>query len=127
MGGIGFKNSSYYWLKGTSKYSAVARGRWTPETAATATYPRLTTKDNSNNLRNSTFWLKSTDRFDLGRVQLTYDLPDNWFTGKVVSGMSIYALAEGLFTISTDKEWRETAVGGAPYNRFYNLGVKLSF
>ena len=105
----------------------MARGRWTPETASTATYPRLTTKDNSNNLRNSTFWRKSTDRFDLNRVQLTYDLPNNWFAGKIVSGMSIYALAEGLFTISTDKEWRETAVGSAPYNRFYNLGVKLSF
>ena len=51
----------------------------------------------------------------------------NLVPGRVVSGMSICALAEGLFTISTDKEWRETAVGGAPYNRFYNLGVKLSF
>ena len=127
MGGIGFKNSSYYWLKGTSKYSVVARGRWTPESASTATYPRLTTKDNSNNLRNSTFWRKSTDRFDLNRVQLTYDLPDSWFTGKVVSGMSVYVLGESLFTISADKEWRENAIGAAPYNRFYNLGVKMSF
>lgn len=72
-GGIGYKNNSYYWVKGSSKYSEVVRGRWTPETASTATYPRLTTTDNSNNFRNSTFWMYKTNRFDLTKVQLTYN------------------------------------------------------
>ena len=29
-GGIGYKNNSYCWVKGSSKYSEVVRGRWTP-------------------------------------------------------------------------------------------------
>ena len=32
-------------------------------------------EDNTNNFRNSTFWIYSTDRFNLNKVQLTYDMP----------------------------------------------------
>lgn len=126
IGAKGFKNSAYYWVKGSSKYSEIVRGRWTEATANTATYPRLTTTDNSNNFRNSTFWRFSTDRFDLNKVQLTYDMPSEWFQNKVVSGISVYLLGESLFTISGHNDYFETNLG-APYSRFYNLGVKLTF
>lgn len=125
-GAIGFKNNSYYWVKGSSKYSEVVLGRWTPETAATASYPRLTTTDNSNNFRNSTFWRYSTDKFTLNRVQLTYDMPASWFHS-VVTGMSVYVLGENLATISSHNDINELNVGSAPQSRFYNLGVKITF
>ena len=125
-GGVAFKNSGYYWINGNSKYSEVVRGRWTPETASTATYPRLTTTSNSNNLRNSTFWQYSTNRFDLSKVQFTYDMPQQWFAGKVVKGMSVYLSGEGLLTISGERELMETNIGAAPQTRFYNLGVKVN-
>jgi len=44
IGGKGIKNNSYMWVYGDRKYSDVVRNRWTPETANTATYPRLTTQ-----------------------------------------------------------------------------------
>ena len=34
FGGHGVKNNSYWWVDEADKYSAVVRGRWTPETAA---------------------------------------------------------------------------------------------
>ena len=68
MGAKAFRSND--WRFGTSKYTTVVRGRWTPETAATATYPRLTALENSNNFRNSGFWIYRTDRFDLNKVQL---------------------------------------------------------
>jgi TonB-linked SusC/RagA family outer membrane protein len=126
-GAIGFKNSSYYWVKGSSKYSEVVNGRWTETTKSTATYPRLTTTDGSNNFRNSTYWMYKTNRFDLQRVQLTYDLPKEMFIGTFVKNMSVYCSGESLLTLSKERELMEMNVGSAPKTRFVNLGVKASF
>jgi TonB-linked SusC/RagA family outer membrane protein len=125
-GGIAFKNNSYYCPTGTSKYSVYARDRWTPATAATASYPRLTTTDNTNNTQTSSFWKYSTNRFDLTKVQVTYDMPQEWFEGKFVKGLSVYLSGESLLTISGERELLETTIGAAPQARFYNLGVKVN-
>lgn len=125
-GGSALKNNTYYCPTGTSKYSVYARERWTPATAATASYPRLTTTDNSNNLQSSSFWKYSTNRFDLTKIQLTYDMPQEWFEGKFVKGLSVYLSGESLLTISGERELLETTIGGAPQARFYNLGVKVN-
>ncbi|MDL2211204.1 SusC/RagA family TonB-linked outer membrane protein, partial [Bacteroides sp. OttesenSCG-928-M17] len=78
FGGQGIKNNSYMFVYGNGKYSETVRNRWTPETAETATYPRLTTSTSAgNNFRTSDFWVYDSDRIDLGRVQVTYDLPKN--------------------------------------------------
>lgn len=124
MGAKAFKSND--WIYNQKKYTSVVRGRWTPETAATATYPRLTAKDNTNNFRNSNFWLYSTDCFNLNKVQLTYDMPKEWFENKVVKGMSVYVLGESLLTISKHRKYMETSYG-APQCRFYNLGLKMMF
>ena len=44
FGGNGLKNGKDTWVYGDGKYSDVVLNRWTPETASTATYPRLTTE-----------------------------------------------------------------------------------
>ena len=124
MGAKAFKSND--WIYSQKKYTSVVRGRWTPETAETATYPRLTAKDNTNNFRNSTFWLYSTDLFNLNKVQLTYDMPKEWFENKVVKGMSVYVLGESLLTISKHRKYMETNYG-SPQCRFYNLGLKMMF
>lgn len=126
-GAIGFKNSSYYWVRGASKYSDVVWGRWTEDNKNTATYPRLTTTGNSNNFQNSTFWMYKTDRFNLSRVQLTYDFGDNVFKKSFVHGLSIYFKGDNLLVISKERKLMETNIGTAPQFRFYNLGVKTSF
>ena len=56
FGGMGVKDNSYMWCYGSSKYSDVVLGRWTPETATTATYPRLTTEGGELNFVTSDFW-----------------------------------------------------------------------
>ena len=127
FGGVAMKSSNYYWVYGDGKYSEVVRGRWTPETAETATYPRLTTQNNTHNFRNSDFWMYSTDRFNLSKVQLTYDLPRSLFQGTVVKNLSVYAYATNLLTISKERETLELTTGAAPQNRFYNIGFKIGF
>ena len=128
FGAYGMKNNgnSYYYMDNNAKYSVNARGRWTPETAATATHPRLTTLSSANNAAFSTFWIYSTDRFNLRKVQLTYDFPKEMFEGKVVKALSVYLNGNDLLTISKNRELMETSIGYAPQTRFYNLGVKVT-
>lgn len=127
VGGQNLKKSSYYWISGEKKYSKVVRGRWTKETASTATYPRLTTGNGNNNFVNSDFWIYKNNRFDLAKVQLTYDFPVKMLRGKLVRALSVYASGANLLTISKEREHFETNVGSAPQTRFYNLGVKATF
>lgn len=127
FGASAMKSSNYYWVYGDGKYSEVVRGRWTPETAETATYPRLTSQSNTHNFRNSDFWMYSTNRFNLSKVQLTYDLPRSLFRGTVINNLSVYAYATNLLTISKERETLELTTGAAPQNRFYNIGFKIGF
>ena len=128
FGGHAFKSNSYWWVDEADKYSAVVRGRWTPETAATATYPRLTTQSGANNFTNSSFWIYSTSRFDLAKVQLTYDFPKSLFNNvKFIKGASAYVSGSNLLTIAKEREILEMNVGSAPQTRFYNLGVQVKF
>ncbi len=126
FGAYGMKNGSYYYMSGEAKYSVNARGRWTQATANTATHPRLTTLGSANDAANSTFWLYSTDRFNLRKVQLTYDFPTDMFKGKWVKALSVYVNGNDLLTISKNRQLMETSVGYAPQTRFYNLGVKVT-
>lgn len=126
-GAIRFKNNSYYWVKGSSKYSEEVLGRWTEETKNTASYPRLTTSDNSNNFRNSTFWMYKNNRFDLSKMQITYDFTDCFSGSSFINGLTVYVGAENLLTLSKERKVMKTNVGGVPHSRFFNLGLKASF
>ncbi len=125
FGAKGMKNSSYYFMSGDDKYSVNVRNRWTTETANTATHPRLTTLPTANN-EASSYWLYSTDRFNLRKLQLTYDFPKEMFEGKWVKELSVYINGNDLLTISKERKLMETNVGYAPQTRFYNLGIKVT-
>ena len=127
FGAKSMKNySSYYYMSGDDKYSVFAYGRWTPETAETATHPRLSTMTSMHNSASSTFWLYSTNNFRLDKVQLTYDFPEKMLNGKVVKALSVYFYANDLFTISKEHKLLDLNVGYEPQTRFYNLGVKVT-
>ncbi len=127
FGAYGVKNGDYYWVNGDDKYSAVVRDRWTEETKNTASYPRLTTQSGSNNYRTSSFWMYSTDRFDLQKVQVTYNLPQRLLQNLSIHQLQVYVTGANLLTISPNKDIMELNVGTAPQSRFYNLGIKANF
>lgn len=127
FGGNGMKNNKYMWVYGDGKYSDVVLNRWTPETASTATYPRLTTESGDLNFVASDFWKYSTSAFRLNKVQLTYDLPQSIFAGdSFVKGVSVYVSGSNLLTIAKERKYMELNVGTAPQTRMYNLGVKVN-
>ena len=116
-------NNAYYWVYGNRKYSAMVLNRWTPETAATATYPRLTTTNGSNNFRNSTFWLYDDRYFTLNRAQLTYHLPEKFFW----KGLQLYVRGNNLLTVSPIRKQLELNIASAPQMRSYMVGIVGSF
>jgi TonB-linked SusC/RagA family outer membrane protein len=127
FGAYAMKNGSYFWVYGDRKYSEVVRGRWTEATKETATYPRLTTESGINNFRNSDFWLYKTNRFNLARVQLTYELPNSLFQTSFFKDASVYVSGANLLTLSKEREILEMNVTRAPQTRFYNIGVRAAF
>lgn len=127
FGGYGMKNSPYFWVYGDRKYSEVVRDRWTEATKETATYPRLTTESGINNFRSSDFWLIKTNRFNLARVQLTYELPKSLFQTSFFRDASVYVSGANLLTLSKERKLFEMNIGGQPQTRFYNIGVRAAF
>lgn len=129
LGGHGMKDSSYYWMRSTGKYSEIARDTWTPENP-NATYPRLTTSNGDNNYRSSDFWMYKNDRFNLRKVQLTYSISGSVFENtfaKFVKGMDVFIGGNNLLMIAKERKTLEMNVGSAPQTRYYNIGIKAMF
>ena len=131
FGGKGLKNDTYNWVYGERKYSDVVLGAWTAEKYANGesiSYPRLTTQGGDNNFRASDYWMYSTDRVDLQRVQLTYDFDKNIFgANSIVKGLQVYVNGSSLLTIAGEREQMLRNVGSAPQTRSFTLGAKVQF
>lgn len=121
----GFNN--YYSPNGTDKYSEVVLGRWTPETADSATFPRLSAGENRNNFQTSTFWLYDNSFFEISRAQLTYEFTDALCDKIGVQDFSLNLQGTNLFEIAENKDIRQLNVGGNPQTRTYMLGIRMSF
>jgi len=104
-------------------------GRWTPETATTATYPRLTADANYNyNKAGSSFWLRNGNYFRLKNVSLTYNLPYALVSRLKLGGVKVFANALNLFTHAAyDFVDPEVGVGAYPIQRVLNTGVNVKF
>lgn len=127
VGGHGVMTNNYYWVDGDDKYSEIVRDRWTEATKNTATFPRLSSQSNNNNFRYSDFWLYSTNRLNLSKVQLTYALPKKMMQKSFIREMGIFVNASGLLTMSKNSEILDLNVGSAPQNKYYNAGINIKF
>ena len=127
IGGYSVKTNDYYWVDGDDKYSVVVLDRWTEQNKYNAKFPRLSSLRNENNFRYSDFWIYSTDRFDIDRVQITYNVPSNLIGRKVVKELRLNLGAYNLITISKNKDILDLAVGSSPYMRYFSFGIKANF
>ena len=124
-------SSAYYWVNSALKYSEVILNRWTPATAETATYPRLTSLANSNNFRTSDFWLYDNSRITINRLQLTYNTPKSFAKKLAMKGLNLYVRGSNIATFATNSANRkimELNVGNSePQYRYYAIGLKADF
>ncbi len=120
-------NNNYYWVDGNDKYSEVVWGRWTEDNADNATYPRLSSQDNNNNFRSSTFWLINNSFFRLRRVQLSYELPTDLVNSIFMKHLNVFVSGANLFELAENKEERQLQIGGNPMFRYYTVGLRAKF
>lgn len=126
-GADSYISGDYYWVDGDKKYSKYVLNRWTEETKATATYPRLTTMTSTNNFRSSTFWLYRDNYFTLQRMQLTYQFPEGVKEALLMKDFSCFLAVSNLLTLSKHRDIKELRVGSEPFYRSYTLGLKIMF
>lgn len=108
-------------------------GRWTPQTAAEATSPRLTAGFNQNNTSlPSTYWIRSGDYFRLKNVEIGYNLPFKWVHHLKLGSVRFFANGLNLFTHSEnegiDPEVSSQISGAVyPIQQVTNVGVTIKF
>ncbi len=127
VGNQAMRNNDYFWVNGDDKYSEVVLDRWTEETAATATYPRLSSQQNNNNFQSSTFWLYNDSYFTIQRAQLTYQLPSTWVGTLNMANISIYVAGNNLLELAENRNIRQLQIGSEPMYRSYSAGLRASF
>ncbi|HEY8956657.1 SusC/RagA family TonB-linked outer membrane protein [Chitinophaga sp.] len=104
-------------------------GRWTPESAATATYPRLTADaNNTYNKVSSSFWIRNGNYFRLKNINVAYNLPYRWTNRVKLGSVKVFANAQNLFTHAAyDFVDPEVGVGAYPIQRVLNTGINIKF
>lgn len=122
-----FMEDDYYWVDGNDKYSEIIVNSWTPETATTATYPRLSSQANNNNFRRSSFWLYNNDYFQIRKIQFTYKLPEFITNSLHMKEFNIFVDGFNVFQFAENRKIRETRIGAEPYYRTFSIGFNTKF
>ncbi|MGN0069611.1 MAG: SusC/RagA family TonB-linked outer membrane protein, partial [Prevotella sp.] len=106
--------------------------RWTPETAATATYPRLSAGGNTYNYGGyygSSLWMHSGNYIRLKNISLAYNLPAA-FCRDHLGGVrvKVFFNAQNLLTFSAcDLVDPEVTFTSSPLQRCIFTGINLNF
>lgn len=119
-----------------SQFQPIHLERWTPQAAATAKFPRLTTNPttiSSPSSYMSDFWLIDATYLRLKTVELGYQLPDRWLPFKINNARA-YLSGYNLLTWTNysiyqqDPEVTSNTAGDAYQNqRVVNLGIQIGF
>jgi len=110
---------------GSARISTYAANSWTPETAETANYPRLTTVTNSNNYRSSTFWFRNGDFIRLRNLEFGYTLPRTFTQQAKIEKVKIFVKGINLFTWDNIDVVDPEVLSGYPVMKSYNVGLNI--
>ncbi|SEW37814.1 TonB-linked outer membrane protein, SusC/RagA family [Chitinophaga sp. YR573] len=119
-----------------SNVYAIANGAWAYypdqgiDTRNTATYPRLGTQLNTNNYRNSTFWIKKNNFLRVRNIELGYSLPEMVLNKLHLSRCRIFVSATNPVTWSSllkNYNLDPETPSGYPALKSYTSGLSLSF
>lgn len=118
-----FLNDNYFKaFQANGKISEFALNSWTPETASTATYPRLTTKNDQNNYQTSTFWQRDGSFLKIRNVELGYTFKKILQTN---SDVRFYLNGTNLLSFDQIKVLDPESMSGYPAVRTFSFGAKV--
>ncbi len=127
-------NEAVYEFFQEGKVKPFHLNRWTPETAATATYPLLHNSTNANNHRGSSFWIRSADYLRIKNMEIGYTLPSRWTnllklksTRFFVNGMNVFTFKNKLNDYYVDPEIDDGYGAMYPIQKIWAFGLDINF
>lgn len=102
--------------------------RWTPETAATASYPRLSVGPNINNNVSSSYWIQKTSFLRLKNAEIAYKLESSFLKKIKVKQVRLFVNGANLLTFSKIKRFDPEGLSlDYPLQRMFNGGLTVKF
>ena len=101
-------------------------GRWTPATASTATYPRLTVGANVNNQATSSFWMHNGNYLRLKNAEVGYTLPKSVTNKLSIASLRLFVNGYNLLTEAAYSRVDPESNGtNYPALRTINAGINI--
>jgi len=128
-----FGNTSYlggtvfHAFQNNGQVGPIALGRWTPATAATADYPRLSAINNQNNYQFSSFWQRDGSFVKLRSAELGYTFPAKVTNRLKLNSTRFFLNGTNLFSIDNIEFGDPESLGGYPVMRTITVGFKIQF
>ncbi|MBC7889659.1 MAG: TonB-dependent receptor [Ferruginibacter sp.] len=116
-------------FQGFGQAGVIALERWTTQTAATATFPRLSSSDNNlNNYRFSSFYQRDGGFIKLRSAELGYSLSQKIISKVKLKQARLFLTGTNLFSLDHIKYGDPEALGnGYPALRTITLGARIQF
>jgi len=125
---ITFDGYYFHAFQNNGKAGTIALNRWTPETAGTATYPRLSSMNDDNNFRYSTLWQRDGSFIKLRSVELGYTLPNSITNVVKMDHARIFISGNNLFSLDHMEGYRDPEIAsGYPATRTFSVGLSVQF
>lgn len=123
-----FGGTYFHAFQNNGQIAPIALDRWTPETAATATYPRLSAANNLNNYRYSSFWQRDGSFVKLRSLELGYTLAGSLVEKVGLGTARVFVNGTNLFSLDRMKGYIDPEVAsGYPALRTVSVGLRLQF
>ncbi|MBN9298021.1 MAG: SusC/RagA family TonB-linked outer membrane protein [Filimonas sp.] len=113
-------------LANNNNITVFSNNAWTPETANTATTPRLSTLVNNNNNQQADFWLRNGSFIKLRSVEVGYSIPTKRALKKFET-LRIYASGNNLLGTKIEGLEPERLSMGYPLMKTLTVGLKAKF
>ncbi|ARS38871.1 hypothetical protein CA265_03930 [Sphingobacteriaceae bacterium GW460-11-11-14-LB5] len=115
-----------------SKPSDFALNRWTPATAATADFPRLSIdgRTSDNNYRSNDFWIRNGKYLKLKNIEIGYNFQQNVLKHVKISNARFFISANNLYTWADlpdfiDPEFLGAGINSAPRTKSFQVGLNI--
>ncbi len=127
-------NAAVWVIQNNNKATDLAYRAWEANVnEESASYPRLTTENNLNNFRSSSFWIVNGNFIRLNNLELGYSIP-NSLTRKInIKTIRLYVNGQNLFSLDhlskyhLDPEVVDAGITGYPVMKTFNAGFIVKF
>jgi len=110
-----------------------ALNRWTHEDPynQNVLFPRLSTVDNGNNTRGSTWWYRDASYLRLKNIELGYTVNSSWLKRYHLNALRLYVQGENIHTWDKIKFWDPEVTGRSgsryPISSTWTFGFNVTF